>query len=126
MTKQTSSPKRKRTVQPPIASAARRMLKKKNEKEGQWSERVVETLLGIATSPKTPPVTAMQAIRIVIEQSSHVSPGRDGDSAGLAEDGVPSLAEIRQKSQAEVEKRIAELLGTMGPIPGVQTEKEIS
>jgi hypothetical protein len=117
-----TKPKHKRIAPAPIASATLRILKKKPEGAGQWSERVVETLLAIATNPKTPAVTAMQAIRIVIEQSSRVSSGRDGDSASFVDDGVPSVAEIRQRSQAEVEKRIAELLGSMGPIPGVQAD----
>ncbi len=108
---------------PPIASATRRILKKKPDGLASWSDRLVEKLLTIATNPKTPAATAMQAIRILIEHSNGAPHNGDLDAASL-EDGLPSLADIRKQSQAEVEKRIAELLGSIGSIPGVQSQTE--
>jgi hypothetical protein len=123
MTKPNPTAKRKRISLPPIASATRRILKKKPDGVLSWSDRLVEKLLTIATNPKTPAATAMQAIRILIEHSNGARHNGDPEGASF-EDGAPSLADIRKKSQAEVEKRIAELLGSIGSIPGVQAENE--
>ncbi|HXE05644.1 MAG TPA: hypothetical protein VN579_06635 [Bryobacteraceae bacterium] len=119
MTKSNSTPKRKRTSMPPIASATRRILKKKPDGVASWSDRLVEKLLTIATNPKTPAATAMQAIRILIEHSGSASQANDLADFSHESDG-PSVAELRSKSKEELDKYIAELMTTIGSIPGVK------
>jgi hypothetical protein len=121
MTKSNSTPKRKRIPLPPIASATRRILKKKPDGVASWSDRLVEKLLTLATNPKTPAATAMQAIRILIEHSGNRLQADDAADFSHESDG-PSLAQLRSKSKDELDRYIADLMTTIGSIPGVKPE----
>lgn len=120
MASKTLNAKRKRIALPPIASATRRILKKKPDGVVPWRDRVVENLLALASNPETPPGTAMHAIRTVIEQSGSAPVDASSASPFSFVDDGPSLGELRSKSKEELDKHIAELMSTVGSIPGVK------
>lgn len=107
---------RKRRAESPMVAAARRILRQKPDGQKEnWADRVMQSLIKIGTKEKKS-IIALQAIRMILQQSGSPASANPTGEIDSADDSSP---EIQAMSEEEIDARIAELMKTLGSVPDV-------
>jgi hypothetical protein len=105
--------KRAQRAESPIVISARRILRRKPDgKKETWADSVMHSLIKIGTKEKKS-IIALQAIRMILQQSGSPAPANAAAAIDDADDNI----HMEVMNEEEIDARIAELMKTLGSVP---------